>query len=134
MGSFVLKNCVLSINGPDLSAYTRSVRLNYTTEVPETSAYGITSKTFINGLKDWSVDCEFVQDYASSLDGVLFNLVGSTVAFRVRNDSAATSALNPCYNGNVIVTAYPPIGNSIGETAKTSVHLEGTGALTYTVA
>ena len=88
----------------------------------------------IIGFKDWSLECEFYQDYAaSSVDAVLWALYGTTsFTVGIRATTAANSGTNPYYNGPVILPTYTPIGGTVGEMAMTSVTFEGAGTLTRT--
>ena len=83
------------------------------------------------GLKDWSVEVEFYQDYASSkVDATLFPLVGAAAfAIHVKPENAEISATNPDFTGNVILPEYTPVSGAVGELSTVTVTFEGAGAL-----
>lgn len=131
MASFVFTNPKVSINSVDLSAWTRSVSIDYSAEVVDSTTAGSTTKTKLGGLKDWTATVEFAQDYAASAPDVsLFSIVGTSVAVSIVPVNTTVSATNPNYNGNAIVSAYKPAGGSIGGLAITNVTLAGNGTLT----
>jgi predicted secreted protein len=132
----VLKNAYVVINSVNLSSYVRSVTINYGAEMLEKTAMSANSKQRIAGLKDWSVDIEFNQDFAAaSVDATLFPLVGAaSFPIEIRPDAGAVSATNPKYTGNALLESYPPISGSVGELATVSITLQGDGDLTRATA
>jgi hypothetical protein len=131
MASFVLTNAYALINSVDHSDHVRQIKINYTAETPENTAMGATTKTRLAGLKDWSVEIEFNQDYAvANVDEKMFALVGAAafaVEFRPTNGARSTS--NPAYTGNALLPDYAPLGQKVGDTAVATVKFVGTGAL-----
>jgi len=136
MAKFVLKDAVVTVNSVILSTRVKSVTLNVPVDVQEAFAMGDTAKAKFPGLIDWSVDLEFYQDFAAAnVDATLWPLVGADPwPFAVRPTSAAISATNPSYNGNVILTSYQPIGGEAGSIAMAPVKLDGAGTLARAVA
>lgn len=135
MASFALTNAYVTVNAVDLSAFTRSVTLNVEAEDLEDTAMGDTYRSRIAGLKDWSVDIEWNQDFAASaVDVTVFALLGTVVAVQVKPVNAAISTTNPQYSGNVLVSEYSPLDGSVGDLATTSVSWPGAGALTRATA
>lgn len=136
MAKYVFNDAFVSINGVDLSDHVKSVTLNYSAELQETTAMGDTTRNRIGGLKDWSIEVEMYQNFAAaSVDATLFGLVGTTFSVIVRADkSDAVSATNPNYTGTGILESYPPIGGGVGEVAMTSVTIQAAGALTRATA
>ncbi len=131
MASFAFTNAFVSVNAVDLSTFVRSVTLNVEAEDLEDTAMGDTFRSRIGGLKDWSVDLEFNQDFAASaVDVSIFSLLGTVVAVIVKPVNAAVAVTNPQYSGNVLVSEYNPLDGSVGDLATTSVSWPGAGALT----
>jgi len=93
----------------------------------------VTWKERVAGLKDWSVEVTFKQDYAAaSVDATVWALLGSTSAIPIdiRPASTDASATNPRYYGNVVLESYPPLDGAVGTLQEPSVTLQGNGALT----
>lgn len=133
MATQVLNDAFVSINGVDLSDWVQNVSLNYEAEMLDQTAMGDTTRKNIGGLKNWSVDLEFKQDFAAaSVDATLFPLVGTTFTVIVRPTSAAVSATNPNYTGTGILESYSPIDNGVGELATAPVTIQPAGALSRT--
>lgn len=131
MASFAFTDASVTINSVDLSDHVRSVTLNIEAEDLEDTAMGDTFRSRIGGLKDWSIDIEFNQDFAASeVDATIFPLLGTVVAVEVRPTSSSVSSTNPKFSGNVLVSEYNPLDGSVGDLATTSVSWPGAGALT----
>lgn len=132
MAVFVFKDASVTINSVDLSDHVRQVTINYEAAEGDTTAMGDDSQGRIAGLKNWSIECEFLQDFAASeVDATLFSLVGAAAfAVSVLPTSAAASATNPNFNGNAILTSYTPLGGAVGDVALSTATFMGDGDLT----
>ena len=136
MAKIVLKDASVVINTVDLSDHVKSVTIKYSAEILEDTAMGDNSKGRVTGLKDWSADVEFYQDYAAaSVDATLFPLVGAaSFAVHIKPTSGAISATNPDYTGNAVIEGdYSPIAGEVGSLMTTSVTFAGDGDLTRDV-
>ncbi len=131
MAEIVLKDASVVINSVDLSNRVSSVTINYSAEILDKTAMGANSRSRIAGLKDFSIDVEFNQDYAANkIDATLFPLVGAAAfAVVIKPTSGAVSATNPSYSGNVLLESYSPVAGAVGELSKVSVTLPGDGDL-----
>lgn len=135
MAVYCIATPQITINSVDLTDHLKDVSLTYEADELETTASGDTSKEFIPGLKSWKIDGTFNQDYAASnVDATLFPLVGAApFPIILKPTSAATSATNPKFTGNCILTSYPPMSGAVGEVALAKFSLRGTGALTRAI-
>ena len=117
MAELVFTNAYVIVNSVELSDHVRSVTLKYDADMQDQSAMGDTTKVNIAGLKNWSFDFEFNQDYAAgSVDATLFPLVGgSAVTVEVRPVNSGRSSTNPGYNGSAICSSYNPTSGKHGE-------------------
>lgn len=135
MAEIVLKTPQFTINAVDLSAYVKQVTVKYDAEAKDKTASGDDPREFLGGLKNWTMDLTLNQDYAAgTVDATLFSIVGSTVAVAARATSAAKSATNPSFEGNVILTSYTPLGGSVGEVLEAPITLQGSGTLSRVTA
>lgn len=135
MATFAFTDASVVVNAVDLSNDTRSVTINVEAEDLEDTAMGDTFRSRIGGLKDWSIDLEFNQDFAASqVDATIFPLLGTVITVTVKATSAAVSATNPSYSGSVLVSEYNPLDGSVGDLATTSVSWPGAGTLTRATA
>lgn len=127
MPSQVFTDASVKINTVDLSDHVKSVKLNYSAELQEATAMGNLSKARKGGLKDWSVEIEFFQDYsAGKVDATIFPLVGVQTAFElIPVKSVAVSATNKRHTGNGIISTYPPYTGSVGEMGMAPITMEG---------
>lgn len=135
MAKLVLKDAYVDINAVPLSDHVRTVTVNYSGDMQETTGMGATGKEKLSGLTDWSVELEFQQDYAAAeVDVTLHPLVGAAaVAIKVRPTSAAVAATNPELQGNVLLETYGQ-GGTVGDVSIATATFQGTGALTRAVA
>jgi hypothetical protein len=133
MAQFILTDADVSIDSNDISDHVTQVTINYSAELQDDTAMGDTTRSRIGGLKDWSIDIEVHQDFASSdIDSILFPLVGATFTVAVKPTSSSTSSTNPAFTGTAILESYSPITGSVGDLATTTVSLKSAGTLSRT--
>lgn len=131
MASSVITDGFISLGGTDISAYVKSFSLPYGAEMLDDTAMGDDTRKNKGGLKTWSVDVTFKQDFADNLlDEILFPLVGTSVAVIMRPIKATVvGPSNPNYTGTGIVEKYSPFGNAVGELATTGITIQSAGTL-----
>jgi len=130
VAKFVATDYEITVGGTDFSASLASVTLDVNAEEQETTSFGDAWRERIGGLKDGSVSLDFHQDFgASSVDATLWPLLGTTVTIVIKPTSDATSATNPTYTFDALVTEYQPFASSVGDLATLSVSWPVTGAV-----
>lgn len=130
MAKVVFTNAHISVGGNDISDHIRSVTLNYSAEEVEDTTMGDDTRTALGGLKNWSLDLEAANDFAaSSVDSLMFPLVGTQVAIIFRPDAGAVSTSNPEYTGTGMLATYNPVGNSVGDLATAPINIVSAGSL-----
>jgi hypothetical protein len=136
MPSVLLKNPYVSINAVNLSGQVKAVELSYDVEeLDATAASASGAKATAAGLKNWSANVTFLQDFtAGSVDATLFAAHGTLVACEIRADGGAVSPTNPKYTGTALVKYGKPIGGNVGQLLETSVSLVGSGDLSRATA
>ena len=78
MAKFVSNDYKITINGTDFSQSLAQVNLEISSDDVETTAFGGTFRTRIGGLKDGTLQLDFMQDFAAaSVDATLFPLLNS---------------------------------------------------------
>jgi hypothetical protein len=121
----------VTVNGTDISTYLTSARITYSRELIETTAFQSTTRTRTGGLYDWQVELSGNMDYAdNTIDELFHTSLGTSVAFLGRPSTAAISASNPEYTGNVIWGEWSVMNAQHGQLQTFSVTLMGNGALT----
>ena len=127
MPTLVFTDASVKINAVDLSDHVKSVKLNYSADLQEATAMGNTSKARKGGLKDWSIEVEFYQDYAAAkVDATIFPLVGVQTALElIPVKSTGVSATNPRYQGNGIIDSYPPYTGGVGDMGMAPITMSG---------
>lgn len=97
----------------------------------ESTTFGKTYRTRLGGLKDWSVDIDWVSDFAASaVDQTIWPLVGTLTTIKVRPTTSAISTTNPEYTGSILISEYTPLDGSVGDLAAGSVSWSGSDTLT----
>lgn len=118
MAAFVFTDALVTINSIDLSDHVQSVTLTYEAEILDDTVMGLGTRSGRAGLKNWSLEVGFLQDFAAAnVDATLFALVGAAafpVAVR-KSKTDAISATNPEYQGYAVLESYPPLQGSVGD-------------------
>ena len=134
MAKYVLTEPVIVFSGSTITSSCASVTISLEADDVETTAFGAAGgyRTRIGGLKSGTVDFEMHQDFgASGINQLFFPNLGGTVAVSVKpGGTATTSATNPEYSFDVLVTEYSPVDGAVGDLATTSVSLPITGEVT----
>ncbi|WP_282686329.1 MULTISPECIES: hypothetical protein [unclassified Streptomyces] len=131
MAKMVLLAAFVSINGTDLSEYTRKAELTTEVEDKDVTTYASLGwKEVLGGLKSGELSLEFLQDVAATeIDSVMWPLLGTVVPFVVRLDSSAVGTSNPEWTGNVLINGWNPIEGGVGDEASVSVGYPTSGAV-----
>lgn len=136
MATLNFRNAYVFINGVDLSADTESVSINISSEMLDETAMGDDTRINKGGLKTWSIDLNFHQDYASTSDpdATLYPLIGTTTSFEIRPQNSCTTLTNPAFYGIGVVESYTPLGGSVGSLLDAPCTIQSAGSLTRATA
>lgn len=132
-----LKQPYLSVNSVDLSAYVTEETITYeAADLDTTAGNSLGTTSHLAGLKSWSIDVTFNQDYAAAqVDATLWPLVGAaSFAIETRTSTAVVGVTNPKWTGSALLLSYSPITGKVGDLITTKITLTGTGDLTRAVA
>jgi len=107
----------VKIGSVDLSDHVTSVTLNQTFDELEVSAMGDLAHKFVKGLESATLTVSFLNDQgAASVLDTLSDAFGTTVAFKLLQDSAAAvSATNKLFSGDLLVNNLTPINGGVGD-------------------
>lgn len=135
MARLVLTNAYVLLGvSSDISDHVASITLSSSFDIVETTAFGDSAKKRVAGLADNSLTLELHQDYAaSSIESIIYPLLGTAVAFEVRPVNTTVGATNPKYTGSALVTEWTPLNGSVGELATASITWPISGAITKSV-
>jgi hypothetical protein len=135
MATLVYTNAFIQINAVDLSSHASEVSLNYASEMQDETAMGDSTRVRKGGLKDWSVDVTWHQDFAvGAVDATLFSLVGTTVCMEMRPQNICSTAINPIYSGIGVIESYNPMGGSVGALLDAPTTIQSAGDLSRATA
>lgn len=138
MAVTVFTDADVTINAIDFSSYVKSLTLNLTNDIPETTAMGVgTTRTRIVGLKDWTIEVTMNEDWAdNAVDEDLWDIYNAAVAVEiiVKPSTDAGSASNPVYTGSGVLEGFTPMAGAVGDVAETSVTFHASSAMVRTTA
>ena len=133
MAKEVLLDASISVGGVDLSSFVKSVTLTPSYDAKECTAFGDTAVTRLAGLKDWELSIDWYGDYAASgVYATISPLIGTSAECIILKDAGATSATNPTWTGDFIITEFPFIDAEIGELHEFSTTWPGDRDITIT--
>ncbi len=135
MAKLVLTNATVSLNGTDISNDVAAITLSTTAaEVPTTSFGSGGAVTRVAGLIDNSVTLSLHNEY-SSVEGLIFPLIGSTaVTMVIKASTASPSTANPSYTFSVLCTEWTPVNGAVGELNTADVTWPISGTITKATA
>jgi len=135
MATLVYTNAFIQINAVDMSSHAESIGLNYASEMQDETAMGDSTRVRKGGLKDWSIDVNWHQDFAAaSVDATLFSLVGTTVCVEMRPQNICSTAINPIFSGIGVIESYNPMGGSVGALLDAPTTIQSAGDLSRATA
>ena len=135
MAKLVLTQANVTLNGTDITNNVAAVTLSTSAaEVPTTSFGSGGAVTRVAGLLDNSVTLSLHNEY-SSVEGLIFPLIGSTAVTMVIKASTATpSTANPSYTFSVLCTEFTPVNGAVGELNTADVTWPISGTITKATA
>jgi hypothetical protein len=131
MARIVLTNASVTFASTDVSSYVSSVTLSTSLDVVDTTSFGNTARTRVAGLADNQVTVEFFQDFGSGLlESIIYPTIGTSAAMVIKPVAGTTTAVNPQYSFNALVSEWQPLSGAVGELATASVTWPISGAIT----
>jgi len=146
VGKFVLKDVefkletyqadgqTLNDDETDLTDHVQSITISIETETPEATAMTDLDRVRLHGLRQWSMEVTFFQDFASgNVDDTVWDIINNdkfvTIWMKPFKDQAI-STTNPQYSGKAVLPAHSPVAGSIGDVSTISVTFNSSGQLT----
>jgi hypothetical protein len=131
MARIVLTNASVTFASTDVSSYVSSITLSTSLDVVDTTSFGNTARTRVAGLADNQVTIEFFQDFGSGLlESIIYPTIGTSAAMVIKPVAGSTTATNPSYSFNALVSEWQPLSGAVGELATASVTWPVSGAIT----
>ena len=131
MAKLVLTDANITLAGTDISADVAAVTLSSSAAEVETTAFGQGAVTRTGGLKDNSVTLSIHNEY-SSIEGLIYPLIGSTASIVIKPNGTAVGTANPSYSATVLVTEWTPVNGAVGELNTADVTWPISGTITKT--
>lgn len=129
----VLTDSVITVAGVDLSSYVQQVTLSEQVDEVDITTFGSGGRRErAAGLIDGQVSIEFFQSFdAGATNATIRPVIGDNdVTITLKATSAATSATNPLYTFDVLVTDWETLNAAVGEASSTSVTWPISGSVT----
>lgn len=124
MAKIVLTNCLVLVNGNDISNHVSDVTIETSRDEVDVSSMGDANKEILAGLGDATITATVFNDYAAAaLDSIMFPLSSTNTPFtvEVRPVNAARSTSNPAYTISALLFGYSPIAGGVGAAATTTL-------------
>jgi len=136
MAVLALTDAVITINGTAVQSKANSVTLNYEIDSIEVTSFdGSGARKFAGGLQNNSLEVALMQDFAvtipagsptTSVEALIYPLVGTTTTVTVKATSASTSTTNPLYTlSGTFLASHTPVAGGVGELVMTSLSFTG---------
>jgi hypothetical protein len=135
MAVLVLTNAFISIGGTSIADHANSVNVNYEIDSIEVTAFGDSGHKFAGGLQNVTAEITLMQDFATnipagspstSVEALIYPLVGTTTTVVVRATSAVKSTTNPEYTlTGTFLKSHTPVAGGVGELMKTVLSFSG---------
>jgi hypothetical protein len=133
LAKLVLTDANITLGGTDISSDVAAVTISSTSAEVETTAFGQGAVTRVGGLKDNSVTLSIHNEY-SSIEGLIYPLIGSTATIVVKPNGTAVGTANPSYSATVLVTEWTPVNGAVGELNTADVTWPISGTITKATA
>ena len=133
MAKLVLTDANITLGGTDISSDVAAVTLTSSAAEVETTAFGQGAVTRTGGLKDNSVTLSIHNEY-SSIEGLVYPLIGSTASIVIKPNGTAVGTANPSYTATVLVTEWTPVNGAVGELNTADVTWPISGTITKATA
>jgi len=131
MPRIVLTNASVVFASQDISSYVSSITLSTSLDVVDTTSFGSTARSRVAGLSDNQVAIEFFQDFGSGLlESIVYPTIGTSVAMVIKPVAGTTTAVNPQFAFNALISEWQPLSGAGGELATASVTWPISGAIT----
>lgn len=131
MARIVLTNASVTFASTDISSFVSSITLSTSLDIVDTTSFGNSARTRVAGLADNQITVEFFQDFASGqLESVVFPTIGTSVAMVIKPVAGSTTAVNPQFSFNALISEWQPLSGAVGELATASVTWPISGAIT----
>jgi len=133
MADLVFTDCSVKVNSVDLSDHVRQVTLEATAVALDVTAFGgggVIQR--LGGLKDYTLNIEFYQDYAAAkTHATMYGLLGAVTTWElIPVKGTGVSATNPRISGSALVQKYPFLGGKVGDAVMAPAILLGSSAIT----
>jgi hypothetical protein len=135
MAVIVLTNAFISIGGVALSSQVNSVTLTYEKDSIEITAFGDSGHKFTGGLENNSAEISIHQDFTTSIpvgspttsvEALIYPLVGTTTTVIIKPNGGTTSATNPAYTlTGTYLASHTPVAGGVGELSTTTLSFTG---------
>jgi hypothetical protein len=124
MAKLIYDNCVVTVNGVNLSTFAHNVEITHTRPSYDVSGMGAPYVEYVLGKPDAQFNITFWQDHAAaSVDATLYPLANTDTPFAVsiRVENAAISTSNPEYQMTCLLPEYQPMAGGVDAPAETTV-------------
>jgi len=116
--------------------HVQSITVSVEVDTPEATAMTDLDRVRLYGLRQWSMEVTFFQDFASgNVDDTVWDIINNArfVELRMKPDSTTTfGPNNPQYSGRAVLPQHSPVSGAVGEVSTIPITFQSSGELTRT--
>ena len=131
--AFVLRNCIVGIDGVDMSDHVKEVAVELSADDVDVTAMGAGGHQHLAGIRDDKFTFTVYSDFASAKIHQTVNpkfVAAGTFEIKVTPSGSTIGTANPLFIGYCPVLSYTPVGGAVGDAAMTPLNLPVSGTIT----
>jgi hypothetical protein len=133
---FVLRNCVVGIDGVDLSDHIREVGVEMSAADVSVTAMGSGGQQHLAGIRDDNFTFSAYSDFAAGKIHATINpkfVSAGTFEVKVAASGSTIGTANPLFIGYCPALTYNPVSGGVGDAAMTPLSFPVNGTITVAI-
>lgn len=132
MAQIVFNDAFHSVNGTNLSAYTKGGTLDISRAMLDDTVMGDTAQSNAAGIQQWNLSVDYVQDFAAGGPHQTIFALDGAAAFTVivQPVNGTESTTDPKFTGSAVLQSYNPWSGRHGELQMCRAQYASAGLLT----
>ncbi len=130
---FVLRNCVISVDGVLISSLVKEVSVELTADDVDVTVMGSGGKGHLAGIRDDKFTFNAYSDFTANGIHQVFSskfVSAGTYEVKVAASGSTIGTANPMFIGYCPALTYTPVGGAVGDAAMTPLEMPANGTIT----
>lgn len=131
--AFVLRNCVIGLDGTDVSTLIKEVSVEMSADEIEVTAMGAGGHQRLAGIRDDKFTFTAFSNFASNSLHSIINakfVAAGTIEVKVTPNTSTVGTTNPLFIGYCPLLTYNPVSGNVGDAAMTPLSMPVSGTIT----